>query len=136
MPLHHTETGLAHHLKVKDLDITFKTDRDVYQSGQGVVMKLIVANKGDESIKLTFPSSQIYDFMVIKGGKEIWRWSQDKMFAMMLTEVTLSPGEKREYKEVWDQKDGKGKIVRPGEYEIVGLIVHISLSQNVRITIK
>lgn len=136
--LHPMGTGSAHHLKVKALDVTLEADGNVYPSGQGVVMRMVVANKGDEAIKLTFPSSQIYDFIVIKGGKEIWRWSQDKMFALMLTEIAFAPGEKREYREVWDQRDSKGNLVKPGEYEIVGLIVQRDspLSQKARIIIK
>lgn len=119
------------------LMLQLKTDKDEYAAGEPVSLGLTVTNLGDQVIRLSFPSSQIYDFVVRRQGQEIWRWSSDKMFAMVLTELKLNPGESRTYHETWPQVDQKGEQVTAGSYELVALLVLqppiLSFPQSIRI---
>lgn len=84
---------------------------------------MIVTNKTNRIFKSTFSSTQKYDFVVRKEKKEIWRWSEDKVFAMVLTEFVLAPQQSVTYQERWTpQGDGEGRHVVPGEYEIIGTL--------------
>ena len=76
----------------------------------------------DEPVQLDFSSSQKYDFIATQKGREIWRWSRDKVFAMMLDQMILKPGESLRYTATWDQRDNEGEFVPPGGYEIVGVL--------------
>jgi len=123
---------------VNGLDVTLQTEKAVYKSGQTIVMRLTVTNKGDKPLELTFFSSQRYDFVVEKEEKEIWRWSKDKVFAMMLGELTLQPDQSLVYQESWTQEDNTGRLVPPGKYEIIGILTTapesiISYSLNIEI---
>jgi len=105
------------------LILQLKTDRDEYAQGEPISLVLTVTNSGSHIISLSFPSSQIYDFVVRRQGKEIWRWSGDRMFAAVLTELKLNPGESRTYPESWSQVDEEGKQVTAGSYELTGMVV-------------
>lgn len=50
-----------------------------------------VVNAGEEPLSFTFRSSQQTDFAIEdENGRELWRWSEGKFFAMMMMEKTLS----------------------------------------------
>lgn len=86
-------------------------------------MQLIVSNKRNKVIKFIFPSAQKYDFVVKRNEKEVWRWSKDKMFAMVLTEFMLEPRQSVIYQEKWEPQEFKdGKVNAFGVYEIVGIL--------------
>ncbi len=85
-------------------------------------MQLTVTNKGNQVFKETLRSAQVYDFVVKKERKEIWRWSHGRMFAMMLTEFSLEPEESVTNKVRWNQKSNDGKFVPPGKYNLIGIL--------------
>ena len=105
-----------------DLQLILETEKAIYQSEEPIVITLTLANKGLKPMEITFPSAQKYDFIVKKDKEEIWRWSQDKMFAMMLTKLVLQPNQSFTYKEIWTQEDDEGGYVLPGTYEIIGIL--------------
>lgn len=99
--------------------ILLSTDNVVYQSGEIITIKLKVFNYSAETIDFHFNSSQRYDFIIEnKEGNEVWRWSQDMMFAMVLGEEILGLSNP----EVIYTEEHKGKL-RPGYYKITGIFV-------------
>jgi hypothetical protein len=104
------------------IELSIRTDKAAYRAKEPIKMQLTVTNKGDKPFEYTFSSTQIYDFAVKKEEEEIWRWSADKMFAMVLTDFTLEPKRSIVYDETWDQKDVDGNFVTLGQYELVGII--------------
>ena len=48
---------------------------------------------GEEQV-LNFSSGQKYDLFLLKDGKEVWRWSEGKMFTMALVEKKILPDER------------------------------------------
>lgn len=105
------------------LEIFLKTDKHSYSPKESVFIQLIITNKTNQIFKSTFSSTQRYDFVVKKERKEIWRWSEDKVFAMRLTEYTLNPQESVTYQERWiPQEDLEGRVLPQGEYEVIGIL--------------
>lgn len=101
----------------KNLVVDAKTNKDVYKPEEEVELAVSVTNKGLSPLELVFASAQRYDFIVSKAGKEVWRWSRDRMFAAILESLTLDTGEKRTYKETW-----RPLGLTPGDYTVTGLI--------------
>lgn len=122
------------------LRLVLSADRTVYARGEPVELTLAVTNPGPTPITLTAPSSQRYDFTVLKDGAAIWRWSAGRMFLTVLTDLTIPPGETRAFTETWDQRDQSGQPVGPGEYVVVGTLIggeRVGLTlQRLRITIR
>ena len=94
-----------------------RTDKGKYSVGEKVKISVTVTNKGLDPVELIFASAQRYDFIVLKDGKEVWRWSNGKMFAMVLESLLLKSGEKQTYMETWKPKD-----ITSGEYEVIGTV--------------
>lgn len=93
------------------------TSMQVYTAGEGATMVLQVTNTSDESLRLRFPDARIYDFAVLRGGEEIWRWSADRSFAQAVHEVRIEAGETLRYEAVWS-----GSGAASGAYEAVGTL--------------
>ena len=115
--------------------ISMMTDKMSYSVGEPIVMTLKIFNYNDEEdIAFNFNTSQRYDFIIEdEEGKEVWRWSGDKMFAMVLGEEILGPTNP----EVIYTAEYKGKL-SPGYYKVTGILVAKDrpMSGNVIIIVK
>jgi subtilase family serine protease len=69
--------------------------------GDGVSFRFTVANGGDTPVELTFRDACKADFAVYEDGTAVWRYSDDRAFAQMLTTAELQPGETATFEEVW-----------------------------------
>jgi hypothetical protein len=70
------------------------TDRNTYQPGDTIRMRMQVRNPTAAPLVLNFNSGQQYDFTVTDPeGKTLWKWSRGMMFTQALTAKTLKPGE-------------------------------------------
>jgi hypothetical protein len=64
-------------------------------------MKLCIINHSEDPVTLTYSSGKKYDFVLLDSDKkELYRWSADKMFTMMVTSSVIEPGKSLEYVEV------------------------------------
>ena len=92
-----------------------------FAAGEPVGLVLEVRNAGTSPRRLTFPTARTHDFTVSDaGGGEIWRWSHGRLFAQMLEEIELAPGEARRFAVAWDQRSAAGAPAPPGRYRVVG----------------
>ncbi len=104
---------------------TIRTDRIQYTPGETVRFTLRLANPFAEPLTLPFRSGQRFDFVVKdEDDADVWRWSHDKAFIMVLGSETLEPGDERVYEAEWDQKPSPGmaEVQAPGRYTVVGTI--------------
>lgn len=111
--------GRAIHVEegVDTIKLLFSVDPNPVAPGTHLALKVSVTNVSKEPRKLSFRSSQRYDFWIIDStGVEVWRWSDGRMFAQMLEDVTLKPGETLDFAESWDLTDASGAPVKEGEY--------------------
>lgn len=76
---------------------------------------LQVTNASAAPVQLTFRSGQSFDFVVLQDGRELWRWSADRMFTQAIRNVTLAPGETRTYDASWSPPSGtSGDLIVQG----------------------
>lgn len=114
--------------------ISMMTDKMSYSVGEPIVMTLKIFNYTEEDTAFHFNTSQRYDFIIEdKKGNEIWHWSQDMMFAMVLGEEIIGPHNP----EAIYTAEYKGKL-SPGYYKITGIFVvqDRSMSGNIIIMVK
>ena len=101
---------------VSAIIVNVETDKPFYFPGEKVGMKLEAINTGISPIRLTFLTSQRFDFIVMFNGKELWRWSKDKVFLQVVGWETLLPGESLVY------KVAEYKAEETGTMELVGIL--------------
>jgi hypothetical protein len=83
--------------------------------GDSVRFLLQVTNAGTQPVDLTFPSGQSFDFVVLQNGRELWRWSADRIFTQAIRTETLPPGDTRSYDAAWAPPAGvRGELVARG----------------------
>jgi hypothetical protein len=85
--------------------------------GSGVGFEFVVHNAGSDPVEMQFSDAQTFDVVVERAddGEEAWRFSEGMMFAQMLQEQTLSPGETETFEATWDDPD-------PGQYRAQGTL--------------
>ncbi|MFC0272017.1 BsuPI-related putative proteinase inhibitor [Metabacillus herbersteinensis] len=91
---------------------------DARENSENVEFVISLLNNTEEEKDFEFRSGQKYEIIVRDTtGKEVYRYSKDRMFTQALQYVKLAPGESREWKEIWNyQLDGKR--VDAGEYNV------------------
>jgi len=94
-----------------------------FEAGQPITLVMTIRNRTDAPRSVMLPSSQSYDCSVSTAeGREVWRWSKGVMFAQVITELKLAPGDTKSYSQIWNQKADDGALVPPGDYRAIGLI--------------
>ena len=106
------------------LAASVSVDRTAYGPGEPVRMTLVIENVSAETQRLSFRSGQRYDFVVEdSSGRQVWRWSADKFFILVLGEEAIAPGQRLVYREEWDQRDESGDPLPGGTYAVRGFTV-------------
>jgi hypothetical protein len=91
--------------------------------GTPVEFRMTLRNQGDVAVDLLFMSGQSYDITIATAdGTEVWRWAVGRMFTQSIREVTLAPGETREYTATWEGRDNDGNVPPPGEYRATAVL--------------
>lgn len=95
-----------------------------FSLGEPVMMAFVASNCGSAPATIDYSSGQRYDFFVTtEHGREVWRWSHDKLFTQVLGEETVAPGGNlASVTEIWDQRDNGEELVRPGFYRVQGVV--------------
>jgi len=102
------------------IEATLKIKNKRFKVDELVSFSLEISNTQDKTLKLFFPTSKIYDFTVYdESGKEVYRWSGNKLFTQVVTRVILKPKEVRKFNLEWEQKVGFGDKAKPGKYQII-----------------
>ena len=108
------------------------TDKDVYLSGEPIRVVFEVFSRAPTAVRLDFASGQRFDITVEdRHGREVWRWSADRMFTMALGQEMLGP-------------DGPGLTyeaevtaeLEPGGYRIRGVLTDASRGISAAIDIE
>ncbi|UPV74126.1 BsuPI-related putative proteinase inhibitor [Halorussus limi] len=89
------------------VDATVESDR--------VVFEYTVENVGDAPEEVQFRSSLLADFAVVADGEEVWRASDDQMFAQMIQTERIDADDGETFAEAWDDP-------APGDYTVVATL--------------
>jgi hypothetical protein len=71
----------------------------------GVTFTYRIRNGGDESVTLSFPTSQRAEVEVFEDDELAWRWSDGRLFAQALGEEVLAPGGSFVVEVAWEDPD-------------------------------
>jgi hypothetical protein len=64
---------------------------------------LHITNNTPKMLELRFPDGQTHDFIVVDfAGKEVWRWSEGRMFTSAMRSTTLKGKGVTTFEENWD----------------------------------
>lgn len=100
--------------------------------GDSIPLALHVVNGTPDPLVLEFTSSQRYNLWIAPAtGEPIWTWAADKLFAQMMGQETVAPGDTIEY------RDTIPAPAEPGEYRVIGSIATTSreLSDTAAVTV-
>ncbi len=71
---------------------------------------LSVTNGTSRRVELNFPSGQTHDFVVLDvTGREVWRWSDGRMFTQLMKNRLLEARDMVTYDEQWPAPPSAGK---------------------------
>ena len=72
-------------------------------TNDGVRFAFTVVNNSGKKIELLFPSGQTHDIAVLdSAGREVWRWSEGRMFTQALQTKLLTHGAQVSYDGQWE----------------------------------
>ena len=74
----------------------------VLPEGDDVRFTFRVVNASPKNVEVNFASGQAYDFVVVDSvGREVWRWSADRIFTQSVRNKLLGKGESISASEKW-----------------------------------
>ena len=85
------------------------TSFEVAPEGEDMRFSFRVVNTAAKNVEVNFASGQAYDFVVVDSvGREVWRWSADRIFTQSVRNKLLGKGESISASEKWSpSKVGK-----------------------------
>lgn len=89
-----------------------RLEADVSTGSRGadaVAFAFVVTNTGSEPVELRFSDAAKAEFVVEDEGREVWRYTDGRAFAQMISSERLAPDESAIYEVEWEDP-------RPGEY--------------------
>jgi len=93
------------------LATTFDVSRPTGEA-ESLRFALRVVNNTSKMVEINFPDGQTHDFVVNDStGKEIWRWSEGRMFTQAIQTKLLGTGETVKYQDEWDTTLAAGKYI-------------------------
>lgn len=92
------------------------------QVGDGIEFGFTVTNNAARKLELRFPSGQTHEIVVMdSAGREVWRWSDGRMFTQALQNRLLDSRASLSWREGW-----RTRSLSPGRYVAVASL----LSEN------
>lgn len=83
---------------------------DMPVGARAVRFVLTVANGTGKRVELTFPTGQTHDFVVLDvTGRELWRWSDGRMFTQLMRNKLLDGRDVVTYDEIWAAPPSAGR---------------------------
>jgi len=111
--------------------LCLSTDKAEYAAGEPVVIVLTVFNHSGREVTFRFTSSKRYDFTIQdENGNEMWRWSEGRMFLMVLGEEVIGPGRE----EVIYTERYTGEL-KSGNYQVTGILAAADKAMSGSVTI-
>jgi hypothetical protein len=104
---------------VGSVAMTFTVRPARVEVGRTVRFSLKMTNVAGRPAELTFPTSQQYDFWVMRGAKEVWRWSDDRVFTQAIEKRSIEPQSTLALSEPWSAGSA-GTYVVHGELHADG----------------
>ena len=93
---------VARAAKPKSHDGVVLTSRLAVNLKDGVAFDFAVTNDGAKRVEVNFPSGQTHELVVLDTlGREVWRWSNGRMFTQSLQNRVLRASDTLAWEERW-----------------------------------
>lgn len=108
-------------------EVILKAPQGEPRTDRAVTFSVTVRNPGRGPLNCLLPTAQVYDVLVLREGRMVWRWSQGMRFAAVLTPLSLPPEGARAYRADWETSQGAlrnlaGEPLEPGSYQAVAVL--------------
>ena len=100
------------------------------RTGRPVTWVLDLENRSSQGLTLKFSSGKEGDVALGQGGREVYRWSTNKLFSQALREVPLPAGARKTFK-----LEERALGVPAGDYELVAEVAAAPSPGAVRRTV-
>jgi len=90
-------------------------------------INLIVRNNSEQNVQLEFPTSKLYDFSILDGKREVFRFSKGKYYLQAFQYVKLQSGEEKSWTINWDYKSNQ-KRLSSGKYTLIARLLPSKLN--------
>jgi hypothetical protein len=84
------------------------------RTGRPVTWALTLENRGRSAVTLRFSNGKEGDVALSQGGREVYRWSANRLFSQALRELSLGAGQGHTFK-----LEEKSLGAPPGDYDLV-----------------
>jgi hypothetical protein len=94
------------------------------RAGESVLFVIRLRNESPNRVDLYLRGREIAFDLVLtdSDGHETWSRLHDQVVEAILRIEQLDPGQSIELRHTWNQQDNMGKAVRPGEYNVRGIV--------------
>jgi hypothetical protein len=92
------------------------------RAGEAVRFTVLVRNRSDTVCTVYLGGRPPHDVEVRLGSSLVWNWAHGRPTLLVLDVRQLGPGEELRFEAVWDQRDNRGRPVRPGRYRVRALV--------------
>lgn len=124
-----------------NLPVALKSDKAAYRRGETLTFTMTLRNASDQTQVLRFTSGQSFDLVARRAdaapdSAPVWRWAVDKMFTREVRDVSLRPGEEREFTATWDQSGGDAQALPRGSYVVTAEIASVPRLASNAVTVE
>lgn len=92
-------------------------DQKSYSRYEPIAIAVAVTNQSDRPVNVRFLTSQRVDIVVERdGGRPVWTWSGDRMFAQVISDELLAPSDPDLQVFTWDKITSDGRQLSRGRY--------------------
>jgi hypothetical protein len=102
-PRPHGGDGIVtHNARPKAHEAVELSSRLAVNVNDGVAFDFTVTNSGAKKVEVNFPSGQTHELVVLDTlGREVWRWSNGRMFTQSLQNKVLRSSDTLAWEERW-----------------------------------
>lgn len=99
---------------------SYETRAEYKVEETGVTFNFELFSHYTRNQEISFSSGKQYDVVILdENQKEVYRYSDDKMFTMALIYKTLGPGESISWQDTWDKTNKDGEVLKEGKFTAV-----------------
>ena len=109
---HNEDKSIASKQQAADENETLATTFNVLRpsdDAESLKFALRIVNNTKKMVEIHFPDGQTHDFVVNDStGKEVWRWSEGRMFTQAMRSKTLKGKDGTVFEETWEPRGQHG----------------------------
>jgi hypothetical protein len=128
----HASAGNVSGLTTNGIELRLAAGRSAYRPGEPITFTVRVRNETDHPVELDFPTAQRFDVTLKNSaGREVWRWSSERMFAQQIGRETLPPRGERTFTATVDEPLAPGQYTAAAELAAANSRVRTNVSVTI-----